>query len=33
LLEATLKEEKNCDGLLTQIAEGGINETAKTEKE
>jgi len=33
LLEATLKEEKNCDSLLTQIAEGGINETAKSEKE
>jgi len=33
LLEATLKEEKNCDGLLTQIAEGGINESAKREKE
>jgi len=33
LLEATLAEEKNCDSLLTQIAEGGINDTAKTEKE
>ncbi|RYU86896.1 ferritin-like domain-containing protein [Mucilaginibacter terrigena] len=33
LLDATLQEEKNCDGLLTQIAEGGINETAKSEKE
>jgi ferritin-like metal-binding protein YciE len=33
LLEATLKEEKNCDGLLTQIAEGGINDSAKSEKE
>ena len=33
LLEATLKEEKNCDSLLTQIAEGGINDSAKREKE
>lgn len=33
LLEATLKEEKNCDSLLTQIAEAGINDTAATEKE
>ncbi|MES2377647.1 MAG: ferritin-like domain-containing protein [Bacteroidota bacterium] len=33
LLEATLKEEKNCDSLLTQIAETGINQTASTEKE
>jgi ferritin-like metal-binding protein YciE len=33
LLQATLDEEKNCDSLLTQIAEAGINDTAKTEKE
>ena len=33
LLQATLDEEKNCDSLLTQIAEAGINETAKSEKE
>jgi ferritin-like metal-binding protein YciE len=33
LLEATLNEEKNCDELLTQIAEGSINQTASTEKE
>jgi ferritin-like metal-binding protein YciE len=33
LLQATLDEEKNCDSLLTQIAEAGINQTAKTEKE
>lgn len=33
LLEATLAEEKNCDSLLTQIAEGGINDSAKSEKE
>ncbi|MET3978485.1 ferritin-like metal-binding protein YciE [Mucilaginibacter sp. UYP25] len=33
LLEATLKEEKNCDSLLTQIAEAGINDSAKSEKE
>ena len=33
LLDATLQEEKNADSLLTQIAEGGINETAKSEKE
>jgi ferritin-like metal-binding protein YciE len=33
LLEATLKEEKTCDELLTQIAEGSINQTASTEKE
>jgi len=33
LLEATLNEEKNCDSLLTQIAEGGINEGGKREKE
>ena len=33
LLEATLEEEKNCDSLLTQIAEAGINSTAATEKE
>jgi ferritin-like metal-binding protein YciE len=33
LLEATLKEEKNCDSLLTQIAESGINQSASIEKE
>lgn len=33
LLEATLKEEKTCDELLTQIAEGAINQSASTEKE
>ncbi|TSD63946.1 ferritin-like domain-containing protein [Inquilinus sp. KBS0705] len=33
LLEATLNEEKTTDGLLTQIAEGGINEGGKSEKE
>jgi ferritin-like metal-binding protein YciE len=33
LLQDTLDEEKNCDSLLTQIAEAGINDTAKTEKE
>lgn len=33
LLEATLGEEKNCDSLLTQIAESGINEGGKSEKE
>ncbi|MBK0378029.1 YciE/YciF ferroxidase family protein [Mucilaginibacter segetis] len=33
LLDATLQEEKDADSLLTQIAEGGINDTAKTEKE
>jgi ferritin-like metal-binding protein YciE len=32
LLDATLQEEKNCDGLLTQIAEGGINSSAKGER-
>ena len=33
LLEATLKEEKNADSLLTQIAEGGINQGGTSEKE
>ncbi|MBD1394115.1 YciE/YciF ferroxidase family protein [Mucilaginibacter glaciei] len=33
LLQATLEEEKNCDSLLTQIAEAGINEGGKSEKE
>lgn len=33
LLEATLKEEKNADGLLTQIAESGINSSGRNEKE
>lgn len=33
LLEATLQEEKNADSLLTQIAESGINQSAKNEKE
>ncbi|TWR30377.1 ferritin-like domain-containing protein [Mucilaginibacter pallidiroseus] len=33
LLEATLNEEKNCDSLLTQIAEAGINQNAVSEKE
>jgi ferritin-like metal-binding protein YciE len=32
LLDATLQEEKNCDSLLTQIAEAGINQKSKTEK-
>jgi len=33
LLEATLNEEKTCDELLTQIAEGSINQGASTEEE
>lgn len=33
LLEATLQEEKNCDSLLTQIAQSGINQQASGEKE
>ncbi len=33
LLEATLKEEKNADSLLTEIATSGINTSASTEKE
>ncbi|MFD0793191.1 ferritin-like domain-containing protein [Mucilaginibacter litoreus] len=33
LLDATLQEEKNTDSLLTQIAEAGINSSAKSEKE
>ncbi|MEO3402447.1 ferritin-like domain-containing protein [Mucilaginibacter sp. CAU 1740] len=32
LLDSTLQEEKNCDGLLTQIAEAGINKSSKAEK-
>jgi len=32
LLDATLQEEKNADSLLTQIAEGGINQSGTTEK-
>jgi ferritin-like metal-binding protein YciE len=33
LLEATLQEEKNADSKLTDIAEGRINQSAKSEKE
>ena len=33
LLNATLKEEKEADVLLTTIAEGFVNESAKSEKE
>jgi ferritin-like metal-binding protein YciE len=32
LLDSTLAEEKKTDELLTQLAEGFINQTAKTEK-
>jgi ferritin-like metal-binding protein YciE len=32
LLDATLREEKNADNLLTQIAESGVNQSAKNEK-
>lgn len=32
LLDATLQEEKKTDGLLTEIAEAGINQNAKSEK-
>jgi ferritin-like metal-binding protein YciE len=32
LLGETLKEEKNADSMLTQIAESGINQSAKSEK-
>jgi len=32
LLDATLQEEKNADGMLTQIAESGINQSGTTEK-
>ncbi|RYY36032.1 MAG: ferritin-like domain-containing protein [Sphingobacteriaceae bacterium] len=32
LLTATLEEEKKTDDLLTQLAEAGINQTAKSEK-
>ncbi len=31
LLDATLQEEKKCDALLSQLAEGAINMTAITE--
>jgi len=33
LLEATLGEEKTADRILTQIAEGGINQSGSREKE
>lgn len=33
LLEATLAEEKNADSMLTEIAVGGINQSASSEKE
>jgi ferritin-like metal-binding protein YciE len=33
LLEATLKEEKNADGLLTKIAESGINQSGARESQ
>jgi ferritin-like metal-binding protein YciE len=33
LLEATLKEEKNADSMLTEIATNGINQSASKEKE
>lgn len=32
ILDATLQEEKNADSLLTQIAEGSINQSASSEK-
>ncbi|RVU01334.1 ferritin-like domain-containing protein [Mucilaginibacter limnophilus] len=32
ILDATLQEEKKTDGLLTELAEAGINQTAKSEK-
>lgn len=32
LLEATLKEEKNADGMLTEIAESGINQSGAQER-
>lgn len=32
LLDATLQEEKKTDGLLTELAEAGINQNAKSEK-
>ena len=32
LLDATLKEEKNADNMLTKIAESNINQSGKTEK-
>jgi ferritin-like metal-binding protein YciE len=33
LLEATLEEEKTADGMLTQIAEAGINQSGSHERE
>lgn len=33
ILDATLQEEKNTDSKLTAIAEAGINQSAKSEKE
>lgn len=33
ILDATLQEEKNADSKLTGIAEAGINQSAKSEKE
>ena len=33
ILDATLQEEKNADSTLTGIAEAGINQSAKSEKE
>jgi ferritin-like metal-binding protein YciE len=33
LLETTLKEEKNADGLLTKIAESGINQSGARERQ
>lgn len=32
LLDATLQEEKNADSMLTQIAEGAINQSGTSEK-
>jgi len=32
LLDATLQEEKNADSLLTQIAEGSVNQSGASEK-
>lgn len=32
LLDATLQEEKQTDEILTQVAEGAINQSAKSEK-
>jgi ferritin-like metal-binding protein YciE len=33
ILDATLQEEKNADSKLTGIAEAGVNQSAKSEKE